>query len=145
MCGGAMIVDIKMEGFKELSSLLEQLPVRVEKKVLQGAVTGAMREARKEIKAAAPKHLDKQSPSSKQYGTLQKNIRVIRLKRVRKGEKGARVDTGNAFWGYIYEMGSRYQAARPWFLPAFNRSLATIADTLRKRIADGIDREARAK
>lgn len=132
----------KVSGFKEFSALLKELPRNVENRVLQDATNKAMRAALPQMKAAAPVHKEDRSSASKQYGTLKQNIRVSRLKRVRKGQKGTRIHTGNAFWGFIYEMGSRYQPARPFFAPAFRAMQTTIINVLGVEIGKGIEREA---
>lgn len=131
-----------VEGFDEFGKLLNELPVRVEKRILQNATREALREQLPSIKAAAPRHEGDRSPSSKKYGTLLSNIRVARLRTVKRGEKGARVSTGRAFWGFIYEMGSRYQPARPWFTPAFTALENSMIKSLAVKIADGIEKEA---
>ena len=136
-----MKAGIKLEGFKELDKLLKDLPQNVERKVLQSAVTGAIREGAKEIRKAAPVGIDP-SPASQKYGPLKKNIRVARVRKPNPGQRGASVNTGDAFWGAFYELGTRHQAARPWFGPAFERAVSKILDELKKRLGDGIEKEA---
>ena len=137
-----MKFETKLHGFEEFDRLLKDLGPRVGNRVLQGAVTGAIREGAKEIRKVAPQHLDKQSPASKKYGPLRKNIKVKRLRRVRPGEKAARVDTGNAFWGVMYELGTRHQPARPWFANAFRKARENIIKNLADRLKKGIEKEA---
>lgn len=136
-----MKFDFQLHGFDELQRALRTLPEIVQKRVIRTAAASAMREGRRAIRDAAPRHLDKQSPASKRYGPLYKNIRLVRLKYPIAGMFGARVDTGNAFWGYIYEIGSRYQGAVAWFAPAFRRAQTAIINTLGQKIGDGIDKE----
>ena len=89
------MIEVKTEGFGELNKLLTQLPNNVEKRVLQSAVTSAVRVARKEIKKSAPRGAEISSVQKKYgYKKLNKSLRVIRLKRVDNNEKAARVDTG---------------------------------------------------
>ena len=135
-------IKIELHGFKELDKLLTRLPNRVEKKVLQGAVTGSLRETRKQIKKAAPVGKTP-SKNSEKYGSLKKNIRLIRLKRVRPNERAARIDTGRAIWGVWYELGTRKQSARPFFRPTFERSVNAIFDNLRDRLGSGIEKEVK--
>lgn len=146
--GGGMTfksIDVTFHGIKELDRKLGELPKRIENRVLQKAVTKAMREGRNIVKAAAPRAEGDRSPPSKKYGSLRRNIRVIRLKRVRKGQKGARIDTGNAFWGVFYEKGTRRQPARPWFLPAFKRAQEVVLSALKRELGNGIEAEARKR
>lgn len=136
------MLESKVGGFEDAHKLLKELPVRVQRNVLQTATRDTLKEvALKPIKAAAPRHDGKRSQKSKQYGTLFANIRVAKLRRVRKGEKGARISTGNAFWGFIYEKGSRHQAARPWFAPKFRMLEGNMIKTLADKIGLGIEKE----
>ncbi len=133
----------KLEGFSDFDKLLRQLPQRIENNVIQGAATGALRIGAKAVKSRAPVHLEFQSAASKKYGPLKVNIKVKQSKRDRqKGQRGAYITTGDAFWGYIYEKGSRYQTARPWFLPAFTGAVPAMLKEVAKRLGDGIIREA---
>lgn len=132
----------ELHGFNEFEKLLTQLPQNVAKRVLQNAVTGSLREVRKDVKQAAPAHLDDQSPASKLYGSLRQNIRVIRLRYTGKNERSARIDTGKAFWGFFYEKGTSRQPARPWFLPTITRVQDRIFKTLGIKIGAGIEKEA---
>lgn len=139
-----MRFEAKLNGFEAFNKLLGELPVRVENKVLQKAAVSALREARPDIVAAAPRDMVGQSPASKKYGRLYKNIRVLRLRRTRqKGIRGARINTGNAFWGLLLEIGTKYISPRPWFLPAFKKAIPKINDKLGQEIGAGIITEAR--
>jgi HK97 gp10 family phage protein len=137
------MIGIDLKGFKELDRMLSGLPKQVENRVLQRSVTGAMRSVLKAFKAAAPRHLDEQSPASKKYGTLQKNIKVRNKKRGGKGRRGAKITTGDAFWGYMYEKGSVHQPARPWFDPTWRMVVGQVETDLSKRLAEGIEKEAK--
>ncbi len=132
----------KTAGFDEFSKLLKELPEQTEKRILQTATRETLKEIAPEIKQAAPRHTGERSQASKKYGTLLSNIRVARLRSVRKGEKGARISTGRAFWGYIIEMGSRYHAAKPWFTPKFTSLENQMIKSLAKNIGNGIEKLA---
>lgn len=136
---------IKTSGFNELDRLLSELPQRVENRVLQKAVTGALREEKKNFQSAAPRDEDGQSAASKLYGRGYKNIKISRIKRLKKGMRGARITTGNAFWLLIYELGSKYQPARPWFAPTFRGAAERIIASLSRKIGEGITKEALRK
>lgn len=141
--GNLMKFDGKLEGFAEFDKLLKTLPRNVENRVLQGAVNAAARVGYKAIKAAAPVHKIFQSVASKKYGPLKKNLRVVTSKKDKKrGKRGAYITTGDAFWAYIYEKGSRNQPARPWMLPAFKASYVEMLKALQDRLGAGIIREA---
>lgn len=134
---------MKLDGFDEFDKFLQKMPENVEKRVLQKSVNKALRSSQKALRAAAPRHKGEQSAASKEYKELRKNIKVKRLRRTARGQKGARIDTGQAFWGYIYEKGSRYQAANPWFEPAFMGAKDNILKVLGVELGKNIEIEAR--
>jgi len=137
------LFSVKGEGFKEFDRMLDKLPENVAKRVLQKAVTKSLRTALKVIKVAAPRHKGERSPASKEFKTLKQNLRVVKIRRTKRGQKGAMITTGNAFWGFIAEMGSRNQPARPWFLPAFRGVQDLILSTLGVELGKGIEDEAK--
>ena len=84
-----MTIEMKVGGLERLDRLLKQLPSNLEKRVLQKAVTGAIREGRKEIKSSAPdgppKSPDREHRSSKArqewqrmigYGKIKTNLKL---------------------------------------------------------------------
>lgn len=133
----------KVEGFSEFDRLLKKLPQRVENNILQRATVNTLKKVMlAPMKAAAPRHTAERSAASKKYGTLFANIRVNPLRNKRKGERGASISTGRAFWGWILEKGSRYIAANPWFFPTFVNRKSTMIATLGEEIGAGIESEA---
>ena len=132
-----------VHGFKEADKLLAQLPRAVENRVLQKSVNAGARAMRNEVKKNAPRGTGKQSPSSKKYKRLFKNIKVQVLKSVKaKGRRGARVYTANAFWGLFLEFGTRHIAARPWFRPSIDASKNSAVKALKTELGKGIEKEA---
>jgi len=131
-------------GFGEAALLLKELPSRVENRVLQQATTKAARVIAREVRASAPKGQGKQSPSSQKYGRLSRNIGVQALRNAkRRGQRGSRVWTKNAFWALFLEFGTKFIQPRPWFRPAVERSKDKATEVLAEELAIGIDREAR--
>ena len=142
-CGCGMI-KVELKGFKELEETLRLLPDRVEKRVLQSAVTSAVRIARREIKKSAPVGQEASSVQKKYgYKKLKQSLKVKRLRRVEGSERAARVDTGTAFWATFYEKGTRNQPARPFFKPAFERSKNEMLKKLAERLDAGITKEVK--
>lgn len=135
-----MQFDIKLQGFKELDDALAKLPNRVAGKTLQRSVNAAMREGKKAVKKAAP-IAEQRSPQSLKYGRLSENIKSGRARANKKSEKVAYVSTGDAFWGWFLERGTRFMAANPWFMPAFESVQSKILDVLKEKLAMNIDRE----
>lgn len=132
-----------LDGLKELQNLLKELPGKVENKVLQAATHAAMREALPDFQRAAPKHkTGEQSEKSREYGSVLANLKVVKKRRGNRHSRGTVISTGDAFWGSIYEEGSRYQPARPWFMPVFRKLQQQILGTLKSKLGEGIKREA---
>jgi len=136
-------IDIETQGFKEIDKALQKLPLNVEKRVLNKSLLGAMRVGAKLIKQAAPVHSGKQSAASKQFRKGKVNIKAKRMKSRKRQVKAAQINTGNAFWLMIYELGSRFQPARPFFLPAFTAATGLILKDFRDRLKKGIEEETR--
>lgn len=134
-------VRIELSGFKELQTAIDKLPGNVDNRVLQAAVTGAIRQGAKEIRSSVPVGSEPRSINSQKYGSARKNIKVSRVRSAKKSGKGAKVTTGNAFWMWFYERGSRHQPARPWFAPAFARAKGAMLAELSDRIKTGVERE----
>lgn len=132
-----------VSGFREADRLLRELGPTVENRVLQSATMAGARVLAKSVKANAPKGTLKQSPSSKKYGRLTNNIKtqVLRIAK-KKGRRGARVSTGNAFWSQFLEFGTRRMSARPFFRPAIDQALDPALVKLREFLGRGIEREA---
>lgn len=117
-----------VSGFNELSSLFKELPKRVNNKILQKATREGMKEALPTVKQAAPRNSgNKKSKASQDYGPLNKQVKVRRI-RMEGNRRGTKISTGTAFYGYILDKGSRYVPAKPWFDQAFeSKETAVIA------------------
>ena len=139
--GRAVTVKYEVKGLQELDRALKQLPPELDNKVLQKATDDAMKEALPALQHAAPKHATgEQSAASKEYGSVLANLGTVRKKSVRKGQKGSLISTGNAFWSWFYEFGTRHQPARPWFVPAFRGASRKVLDKLSSALGDGIEK-----
>lgn len=132
----------RLSGFEEADKVFKQLPLVVSDRVLRDATLSGARVWRQAIKANAPTHTGEQSPMSKQYGTIRRNLRAFSLRRLKRAQKGARVDTGDAFWGWFLERGTRHIAAKPWFLPAAKAALDAVLNKMSQRISERLPKEA---
>lgn len=140
--GGGMI-QFEATGFKELNALLTTLTSKIENKVLASATRSAISKAKPDIVAAAPRSTGERSDASMNYGQLYSNIKVRAKRRKSRGSRGAVITTLPAFWGNFIELGTRYIAAKPWFLPAFKSAQEKMLNELRIKLAAGIEREAK--
>ena len=134
--------EMDLSGFKEAIAELRKLPEKAERRIVLNASMSAMREARREIVKSAPKGDTPVPNGNMKYGTLRKNIRVRRFKlKGQRGQAGAKITTGNAFWGWILEKGSRNMVAQPWFDPAFERSKPRVLAKFREAVDKGLEKE----
>lgn len=132
----------RIEGLSQINSVLQQLPSAIERRVLQNAVNAGARIILSAVKEKAPRHQGKQSKASERYGTLLRNLRVQTLRRVRKGMRGARVWTKDAFWAVFYERGTKRQPARPFMDPAFGESQDWAVQAVHDKLLEGVEKEA---
>lgn len=142
--------EIKLEGFAELDKALATLPYEIGVKVLQNAVSSAILPAFKAVKSAAPIGNEQaRNPDSKsgkiklKYGKLRDNIKKRKTKTYADNSKSAYISTGNAFWGFFLEHGTRYIPATHWFSRAFESSQDAMLSKLKADIARGIDKKFR--
>jgi len=138
-------MEVEFKNFKEMDNFLGTLSKRLENKFLQAMVNDAMRKAALPVmKARAPRHKEEQSKWSKYYGSIIKNLKVSKTG-AKKGGKGAKIDTGRAFWAYFFEKGTRYRPAKPWFNDAFISAKDVIIAHLIPSLKTAIEREAKRK
>jgi len=139
----------RIEGVESASQVLRGLPIKIEERVLQQATSAGARRWARYIRAAAPIGPETPNPDTKRgkqrakYGLLKRNIRTKASKRdKRRHQRGAYVTTGNAFWGYFREVGTRHQPPLPWFRPAANRGYQAALTAMRDRLPVAIEKEA---
>lgn len=144
-------------GLKELQDALKQLPDRIAKNVLRGAVSAGATVIRKEAQAKAPVYTGSVSKGHPPPGTLKRSIVQKQIKElsslfkqifyvtVRKGKKyqkqgkdGAK--SQDAFYAKWVEFGTSKMAALPFLRPAFEAkkeaAVMAIKDYLAKRIPE---------
>ena len=135
-----------IKGFDEADAVLRDLPQSVENRVLQRATSRGAAVWRKALRSAAPRHgKGKQSKNSIKYRPLVRNIRSFVLKSLKRirGRRGARVSTGDAFWGLFLEFGTSRQPARPWFRSTIEENVQAVEQVLKQELAAGIEHEAK--
>ena len=135
-----MEAQVNISGFKEMQQLLKRLPENMQRRALGSAARAGAVVMQREARKSAPRGQEL-STSSKKYGPLHKNIRIIQLKRVPRGSRAYRVDTGDGFWGVILEVGSRYMPARPWMRPAIERAWGAALKKVRDSLTKALERE----
>lgn len=148
-------------GLKELQAALKELPQRIARNVLRGAVGAGAAVIRNEAKARAPISTGDRGAGHPSPGTLrraiyQKQIRELSsaVKQtfyvgVRKGKQyRGQGKKGNlsqdAYYAKFVEFGTAKMAARPFMRPAFEakkgEAVQAIKDYLAKRIPEEVDK-----
>jgi HK97 gp10 family phage protein len=149
------MMDVKIEGLKELDAAIRQMTDNVQGRLLRQAANAGAQVIRKEARAKAPKDT----------GLLRKNIVVGRSRRQSakgketynvflKKEKRTFADTkanrrknrvgkkyevdGPAFYGKFIEMGTSKMPARPFLRPALEGKRGEAIAAFREKMAEGI-------
>lgn len=145
-----MTITVSIKGAAELDRVLKQLPVVVARRELTAAVMEGANIVRRAVQDAAPIRADATAKAiGKGKGRLPGYLKAsIRRGVVKFGDASVTVavGTGRAFYGLFTEFGTRHQAARPWFRPAWEASreaaLAKIGLALGKRVERAAERLA---
>jgi HK97 gp10 family phage protein len=152
---------IKVEGLKELQEALKALPAEIQKRPLRSAVsagakvivdeakrrapqgeTGNLRKALYRYRSRSQSGTGKETflvgvrKGKKQYADTAKNRRLSRVGKKYTVE-------GEAFYWRFLEFGTSKMAARPFLRPAFESKKMEALDTIKKKLAEAIDRTAK--
>ena len=143
-----MLVRTEFRGLAELRRSMEELPRRVDSKILNDGLLAGARIVRDEAKALAPE-LSVVDPRWSR-GALKRAIRAVRIRprefaaeaivsvrklsgrsmsrfkqkqaeRRRAGKKARRIDPRDAYYWFFVEFGTSKMPARPFLRPAFER------------------------
>lgn len=155
-----MNITTKVEGLKALDDLLKQLPERVARRELAGALRAGAGTIRKEVIARAP-----DSTKVHKHGDLRANIRVRRVRPKEGGALAVAITAGKAFYAKWLEFGRAAvtvkkkrvltdgatffgtdvaaQPPRPFFRPAFDAAGPRAVESIAKRLKAGVARQAK--
>ena len=147
-----------VSGLSELSAALRELPQRIGRNVLRGAVSAAAAEVRNEARTKAPVYTGDVSKGHPPPGTLrraiyQKQIRELSdnqtqvffvgvrqgKKYQKQGKKGS-LSQDAYYWRFV-EFGTRTMAARPFLRPAFEASKMAAIERMKAYLIERIPRE----
>ena len=139
------VIRTKIEGVAELKTALEGLGTEVATKVGVAANRATAREYQATLKQVAPYDpRDKvQRGMVRPYGHLRDNIKVTRKKARKQGSIVFWTTIGRAFWGFFVERGTERMSAKPWMLPAFERTRENLASLQIDQLRTGIERAAK--
>lgn len=148
-------------GLKELQAALKELPQRIARNVLRGAVGAGAAVIRNEAKARAPVSTGDARAGHPPPGTLRRSIYQKQIRElssavkqtfyvgVRKGKhyrnQGKKGNLSqDAYYAKFVEFGTAKMAARPFMRPAFEakkgEAVQAIKDYLAKRIPEEVDK-----
>jgi HK97 gp10 family phage protein len=144
-----------VQGLRELQAALKELPQRIAKNVLRGAVSAGAAVIRKEAQLKAPVYTGPVAAGHPPPGTLKRSIVQKQIQELsslfsqvffvtvrygkkyqKQGKKGAL--TQDAYYAAMVEWGTSKMPAKPYMRPAFESkkeaATAAIKEYLEKRI-----------
>jgi len=121
------MADIEIPGAADLLKLLQELPAKIEKNVMRGALRAGAKVIAEEAKQLCPVGTD--VPKGHQVGALRDSIKVS--VNARSGKVTAKIKAGNeqAFYAHMVEFGT----ARHFIKPK-NRKSLFVAGLLRESV-----------
>lgn len=155
------MIETKIEGLAGIDDILKQLPERIARRELNGALRAGAATVRKEIIARAP-----DSPKVHKFGDLRANIFVRRIRASSSvGAMAVAITTGRAWYAKLIEFGRAAVKvkkariltdgtnvfgtevaavpARPFFRPAFDAAAPRAIEVIAKRLKAGVLRQAK--
>ena len=138
-------MSVTLTGFDDLRRELDEMETKTVRAARRASAGYAARKFRGKFKAAVPVGTESTTKTrrnkdgtsrSYDYGRWNQNVRVQEDRGGDRSESSYRVTSGNAFWGWFYEMGTARQPARPILRPLFDSSVDTVLDDMR----DGMER-----
>jgi HK97 gp10 family phage protein len=146
---------VQIQGMRELSRALRELPQRVATNDLQAATAAGARLIRDDARIKAPVYTGPVAQGHPAPGTLRKsiitkNIRELsdRVRRVvfvlvRHGKQfqkmGKKQINRDAFYWRFVEFGSKKMSARPFMRPAFEARKHDAVDAIKEVLAERIE------
>jgi HK97 gp10 family phage protein len=134
-----MNMQFEVQGLKELDAVLQALPVKVEAKILRGAVRAGSKVIADDARARAP--ILKEATDTRVPGALKKSVRIMSTV-LRRGAAlggvaaggGAKVKRGgisgmaSAFYAKFVEFGTAQMGAQPFMRPAGDSKASAAID-----------------
>jgi HK97 gp10 family phage protein len=133
-----------VEGLKALGKLLDELPARIQRNVLHGAVRATAKELVPALQAAAPVWSGRLEESI----TVRRESAAAARTEARKTNKLwvaagiALKGVAKRYW-HFSEFGTVKRPARPWIRPTFAKMAPRLEQFIREYVGKRIEREAR--
>jgi HK97 gp10 family phage protein len=147
-----MRVSFQVNGLKELEAALATLPQAVGERVIEGATRKGANEMKRLIREAAPvrqeggtKRLSssRKNMQTREPGNLKRNIITDKIRNSRLASAIAAGPSTDAFYGAMYEFGSKHQRERPFVGPTIEQNAEAIGQLVVNDLAKGLEREAK--
>lgn len=143
---------VKITGLKELNDALKELPDRIAKNTLRGAVAAGAAVIRKEARNKAPVYTGSVADGHPPPGTLRRSVYQKQIRElssvvkqtffvgVRTGAAAAKKGLDAFYWRFV-EFGTQKMAARPFLRPAFETKKLEAIEAIKQYLAARIPRE----
>jgi HK97 gp10 family phage protein len=133
-----MADQIKLDGAKELSKLMTDLPPKVEKKIARKGLRKGAKVTLEAVKQEAPVDTAEMRNSLKVYSAKSKKGNVaVRV------ATSAKDFTGDQFYSAFNVYGTKKQPPNDFIGRGFDRTAQEAGDTIIKTVGDEIEAEAR--
>ena len=155
----ANLESVKIDGLDQLAQALRELPKRVARNGLRGAVYAGAKVIRDEAKLKAPVASAPLGPNQPPQGTLKRSIIMKQVpelsgeqkqtffvtvrhgKKYRKQGKSGNLSQDAWYWRFV-EFGTVKMTARPFLRPAFEGKKYEAVDAIKTRLAERIEQAA---
>jgi HK97 gp10 family phage protein len=156
------MIEIKLDGLKQLQDRLAELEPKLAARELANAVRVGASTVQKEVRKNAP-----DSPRQHKHGDLRQNIKVRRIRATERNAVAFGVSTGAAFYAKFIEFGRgivqikkrrvlsdgrqffgeevKAVAPNPFMRKSFDESAGRALENIRARLAAGLERIARRR
>ena len=152
---------VRIDGLADLERALRELPDRVAKNGLRASVYAGAKVIRDEARQRAPKAAQALGPNQPPPGTLKRSVIMKHVpelsgqtrqtffvlvrhgKKYRKQGKKGNLSQDAWYWRFV-EFGTRKMRARPFLRPALEAKRREAVQAMKERLADRIEREAKA-
>ena len=152
----ANLESVKIDGLDQLAQALRELPKRVARNGLRGAVYAGAKVIRDEAKLKAPVAMAPLGADQPPQGTLKRSIIMKQVpelsseqkqtffvtvrhgKKYRKQGKNGNLSQDAWYWRFV-EFGTVKMTARPFLRPAFEGKKYEAVDAIKNRLAERIE------
>lgn len=140
-------IGMKIEGLAELEIKMRQLGPKLAKQALRSAVNAGSQVIKKEAQVLAPKDTQTLARKaiyvyrSREHSTPTSETYFVG---VRQGSREKRKGRDAFYWRFL-EFGTKFLAARPFMVPAFEHKKVEAVQKIAQKLRDRLDKLANQK